>query len=223
MRYHVIDYWRTPASAYPRQQIGAWSISSRQMQPGLYPMQGEQGYFYLPQPIELTVLKEGEKVWFTDEPRQMYALAEIGLFRARGHVIIGGLGLGLVHHFLKANPNVRDVVTIEQAAEQRVLVWPYVQHGGLIIDDFYRRVKRIAEQGYAFDTIITDFIFGYQSDATWSELEATRKFCRRYFPDAQFLEHGYQARMDAEMVEAAIPPSDLVPAGTMFDQVRIVR
>ena len=222
MLYHVIDHWATPASAYPRRQIGDWAITTRQQPPGIYRMQDEGAFYYHAQPILLTVLTEGDKVWFTDEPRNAYALAEIGLFRARGQVVVGGLGLGLIHHFLKLNPNVTSILTVEQAAEQKSLVWPYVSAGELIIGDFYDVMLDLA-RGHETDTIITDFIFGYQSLHTWAELEKQRDFCRQYFPNAQFLEHGYQRRMDAEVVAAQVPASKLMPEGTMFDQVRIVR
>ena len=126
MQYHVIKNWRTVASSYLRAKVGAWSITTRQQGPGIYRMQEHGSFYYHPEPIELTVLKEGELVWFTDEPRQMYALAEIGLFRAYGNVVVGGLGLGLIHHFLQYNPNVKGVITIERAPELETLVWPYM-------------------------------------------------------------------------------------------------
>ena len=222
-RYHVIDHWRTVASDYPRAAEGAWSITSRRQEAGLYRM-GERGaFYYAPEPIDLTVLSEGERVWFTDEPRQMYALAEIGLFRARGRVIVGGLGLGLIHHFLRMNPNVSTVLTVERAPELRSLVWPHVQYGELLRGDFYEVLPRLSRERQWADTIITDFIFGYQTEETWHQLEEQRRFCAEHFPAAQFLEHGYQARMDAEAVEAAIPPSSLMPDGTMYDRVKVVR
>lgn len=222
-RYHVIDCWRTVASGYPRTAVGAWTITTRRQEAGLYRMQDMGAFYYVPQSIELTVLTENDLVWFTDEPRQMYALAEIGLFRAYGNVIVGGLGLGLIHHLLRSNPNVASIVTIERAQELEALVWPYVTCGELIIGDFYDVLPALSQDGFDVQTIITDFIFGYQTDRTWKELLVQRDFCRRHFPHAQFLEHGCQARLDAEVVAAAVPPSEITPPGVMFDQVKVVR
>ena len=221
VRYHVIDRWRTPASDYPRASLGTWSISTRRQEPGIYRMQEYGAFYYQPAPIDLTVLMEGDRVWFTDEPRQMYALAEIGLFRAHGNVIVGGLGLGLILSFLRQNPRVISLTTIERAEELRELVWPYVQVGELIIGDFYDVLPCLAreEEGRRVDTIITDFIFGYQTEATWEELQKQREFCKKHYPSAQFLEHGYQRRLDEEVVNKAIQPMP----GVMFDQVKVVR
>lgn len=215
LRYHIIERWQTPASAYPRAELGEWSISTRSQEPGIYKMQTYGSFYYQPNPIQLTVLKEGDLVWFTDEPRQMYALADIGLFRAFGKVIVGGLGLGLIHHFLRSNPMVSQVITIERAEKLRELVWPYMAYGELVIGDFYDVLPEISDA----DTIITDFIFGYQGEETWAEIKTQRDFIGKYLPNAQFLEHGYQHRLDAEDVQKVVPDSAL----GLFDQVKIVR
>ena len=215
MRYHVINSWKTPASDYPHIKLGDWSITTRRQAEGIYKMQDIGSFYYVPNVIDLTVLSQGNKVWFTDEPRQMYAMAEIGLFRAEGNVVVGGLGLGLIHSFLKHNPMVTSITTIEIAPELEKLVWPYVNVGKLIIGDFYKVLPQLNEP---IDTIYTDFIFGNIDDKTWEELNVQREFCTRYFPNAQFLEHGYQAYMDEEVVNKAIPPT-----GTMYDKVVIVR
>ena len=112
MRYHVINSWKTPASDYPHIKLGDWSITTRRQAEGIYKMQDVGSFYYVPNVIDLTVLSQGNKVWFTDEPRQMYAMAEIGLFRASGNVVVGGLGLGLIPSFLKHNPIVTNITTI---------------------------------------------------------------------------------------------------------------
>ena len=222
-RYHVIEHWRTVASSYPRASHDGWSVTTREKAPGQYRMNGPSSFYYLPKAIQLTALMEGDKGWFDDDPRQMYALAEVGLFRARGRVIVGGLGLGLIHSFLRMNPNVTDVVTIERAAPLKDLIWPHVHCGDLIIGDFYDVLPQLARQDWEVDTIYADFLFGSWNETTWAELQAQREFCREHFPDATFLEHGYQAKMDAEVVMEAIPPSRLAPPGTLFDSVKVFR
>ena len=222
-RYHVIEHWRTVASRYPREECDGWSVTTREKPPGQYRMNGPSAFYYLPNAIQLTALKEGDKGWFDDDPRQMYALAEIGLFRAHGRVVVGGLGLGLIHWFLRMNPSVTDVMTIERAEPLRRLIWPHVECGKLIIGDFYDVLPDLARRGWDIQTIYTDFLFGSWNEKTWAELQAQRQFCKEHFPGATFLEHGYQAKMDAEQVATAIPPSSLVPAGTTFDTVRVFR
>ena len=219
-RYHVISHWETPASAYPRLSVGDWTIISQQRGEGIYKMGDYGAFYYVPDSIGLTVIKEGATAWFTDEPRQMYALAEIGLFRARGHVLVGGLGLGLIHHFLRQNAAVESVTTVERAPELERLVWPHMAVGELITGDFYNAVPELAAAGRSFDTIITDFLFGYQDDANWKALNEQRAFCRRHFPNAQFLEHSYQRWLDYERAQNLLPAGVL---GGMYDQVKIVR
>lgn len=208
--YYGVEQWRTVASDYPRRRIGDWAILDRQQPPGLYAMQGRGRFYFHTEPINLTVLVEGQKVWFTDEPRQMYALAEIGLFRAQGRVVVGGLGLGLIHYFLRANPNVTSVITIERGQELQALVWPYVKLGDLVIGDFYDVLPTLAG---TVDTIITDFIFGYQADETWRQLKEQQAFCHQYCPGALFLEHGYQRQLDAEQAHRSLPASALNSPG----------
>ena len=215
MRYHVIDQWNTVASGYPRASVGNWKIADRVQTEGIYKMQEENAFYYVPESINLTVIEENGLTWFTDEPRNMYALAEIGLFRARGHVVVGGLGLGLIQSFLKLNSNVKTITTIEIAKELRELVWPYVNVGRLLIGDFYNVLPLVDRA----DTIITDFIFGYQDEKNWQELNNQREFCAKYFPNAHFLEQGYQARMDAEVVKSKLPSA----FGTSYDIVKVVR
>lgn len=223
MNYHVIDHWKTPATSYPRGKLGAWEIATAKKEPGLYKTQDYGAFYYVPEAIEITTLREGDLLWFTDEPRQMYALAEIGLFRARGNVVVGGLGLGLIHSFLRHNPSVTHITTIERARELETLVWPHLKtRGHLIIGDFYTVLPELARVGVEVDTIITDFLFGYQDDTTWRQLKEQRAFCLAHFPNAQFLEHGFQRRMDEEVVAGDIPPSLISPVA-MFDQVRIFR
>lgn len=220
-RYYVVDRWSTVASRYPRASDGEWRIETARKEAGIYRMGDWASFYYLSGPIDLTMLKEGSKVWFTDEPRQLYALSEIGLFRAWGRVVVGGLGLGLIHHFLRMNPNVTECITIERAAELERLVWPYMEYGRLIVGDFYEVLPALARDGHEVETIITDFITGYQGEATWAELENQRNFCRQHFPNALFLEHGWQRRIDAETVAPATRPSLL--DDVMYDQVVIVR
>ena len=215
MRYHVIDHWNTVVSNYPRTSVGDWKITDRVQTEGIYKMQEQDAFYYVPDSINLTVLEQGDLTWFTDEPRNMYALAEIGLFRAKGHVVVGGLGLGLIHSFLVNNPNVKTITTIEIARELRELVWPYVKIGKLLIGDFYEVLPLVDRA----DTIITDFIFGYQDEKNWRELESQREFCAKVFPNAQFLEQGYQARMDAEVVRSKLPSA----FGTSYDVVKVFR
>ena len=218
MRYHVIDHWNTVASEYPRGSIGNWKIADRVQTEGIYKMQEENAFYYVPESINLTVIEESGLTWFTDEPRNMYSLAEIGLFRARGHVVVGGLGLGLIHSFLILNPRVKSVTTIEIAPELKYLVWPYVRtrlDDELIIGDFYNVLPNLDKA----DTIITDFIFGSQNDENWEILSSQKAFCKEHFPDAQFLEQGYQARMDADVVRGKLPSA----FGTSYDVVKVVR
>lgn len=217
--YYVIESWETPASNYPRAALKEWAISSRDAGEGIYPMQNPGSFYYCPQPITVTVLTEGDLVWFTDEPRQLFALAEIGLFRAYGRVLVGGLGLGLIHSFLRNNPRVTDVLTIERGEALKELVWPYMSYGDLAIGDFYAEVPKLANRGQKIDTIITDFIFGHQNPGTWQQLQEQRQFCQKYYSQALFLEHGYQRELDRERVALAVPGA----MDQFYDKVVIVR
>lgn len=71
-------------------------------------------------------LKDGETV-MTDTLVELSKHLEAAM-RARGKVLVTGLGLGCVLRMLQANPNVEQITLVEISQDVIDLVWPYTSH-----------------------------------------------------------------------------------------------
>lgn len=79
----------------------------------------------LEEPLEIHQLTQGGRggVWMSDCPAElvaMHAFAE----SARGDVLVGGLGLGIVVRYLAMNPRVRSVTVVERERDVLDLIGP---------------------------------------------------------------------------------------------------
>ncbi len=61
-------------------------------------------------------------------------LHDEAVYRARGDVLVAGLGLGYFVHAARARPAVRSLTVVERSADVIALVWPYVGAGATLID-----------------------------------------------------------------------------------------
>jgi hypothetical protein len=82
-----------------------------------------------------TALIEGDQLWMTDTPDEIAAHeAPYREAKARGgHVLINGLGLGLITRAILSLPNVESVNVFERSREVIELVYPYLPGKKLIV------------------------------------------------------------------------------------------
>ena len=85
---------------------------------------------------------------------------------ATGDVLIGGLGLGMVHEVLKNNSNVTSVTVIENSQDVIDLVWPYC-----VKDETFTLIKADIEtwtppQGSSWDVAWFD-TWDVKNSLTW--------------------------------------------------------
>ena len=75
-----------------------------------------RGYFCGLSPLEdeLWTLSEDGIVWMSNTPMEYESNAPL-LLAARGHVLIVGLGLGMLLHSVKCKPTVKSITVVEQA------------------------------------------------------------------------------------------------------------
>lgn len=161
----VIRDWKSPATDYPARKMGRAEIVKRRNTRGDYYMEGVRGYLYAhyPKGIPITVLKIRGKVWMTDDPQYVWSLQSFAE-RAKGKVLVAGLGLGIVAHQLCQNPAVTQIDVIDRDMDVIRLVTPLIpQDGRLHIhhDDFYEWCQRASDDSdYNPDTVIWDLAVG---------------------------------------------------------------
>src|SRR5438552_448534 len=62
--------------------------------------------------------EEGHGLWMTDLPEELQQIAEaIEEFDPRGHVLVGGLGLGIIATILRDRPGIKSVTVVERNAD----------------------------------------------------------------------------------------------------------
>jgi len=125
-----ISEWHTPATRYPVRKIGSAEIRRGHYEPGVYNMEGVDGKaaFVVTKRIRVTELLIDNKIWMVDDPLHWYGMG--GLAEAcRGNVLVVGLGLGLIIHWLAAkNPAVTGVTVMERNPDVVRLVRRYLPH-----------------------------------------------------------------------------------------------
>jgi len=151
----VSNDWTTPSTNYPSKEIGSAKICKDEYREGLYLMEGVDGYdfFWVKKRIPITILKINEKGVMLNDP-----LHEIGMKKlaecSSGKVLLGGLGLGIIVHYLEKNPNVESIDVVEYNQDVIELIEPLIPktktkiHLGSIFDDKWKKGK--------YDTIILD-------------------------------------------------------------------
>jgi len=136
-------------------------------------------------------LTESGGVWMTDslqEAEQCRALVQ----DMRGHVLVGGLGLGLVLQYLPSK--VKRVTVVEQAHAVVDLVWQAAHHYGrdqIYIDDIHRFARDVQGQ--------FDFAFLDTWAPTGERALATDVLPLRYALEGQIEQKNIRCWAEAEM------------------------
>jgi len=195
----LIKDWKTPVSHIPPQQIGNYKVSKTKYPKGNSYKLSIKDSFTCGTTLHLTQLqvKQGRK-WKTlmiDSPVEVYGLGRLAR-RARGRVLVGGLGLGIVVHQLTKIKSVGQILVVEISSEVIDVVKPYLPNEGrveVVCEDFFKFVQ--SHKG--FDTIITDMWTGYGGDPEVLGLYyRTRRAVEEKYPEAIGLYHGYQHIID---------------------------
>ena len=97
---------------------------------------------------------------------------------ARGHVLIAGLGLGMILHPILAKPEVLSVTVIEKCADVILLVSPTVQSDKLTIIEAYIYEWK-PSKGTKYDCIYFD-IWSCQSTETLEDMKKLHYRFRSY-------------------------------------------
>lgn len=134
-------------------------------------------------PADTTVqyLTEHNGVWMSDLPCEMVQMHDELAKHARGAVLVGGLGLGIVARMCALKDNVTSVVVVEQSSEVAQLVWPHIEpqlggKGTLHVAD----INAVEIDHRRYDTALLDTWQG-TNELTWSSevVPLRRRFARK--------------------------------------------
>jgi hypothetical protein len=145
----------------------------------------------LTHPHTIRYLKENDDVWMSDTPQEVYQMRDV-IRQAHGHVLIGGLGLGVVHHLVgKLCKDVRTVTTVECERDVLELVRPHVINPkvdkAILRGDLFQFLENLKEDKTKYDFAFFD-IWAGTGEYTWVEyVVPLRRLCRRQIPQGQIL------------------------------------
>jgi len=117
----------TPATDYPLKKKGTAEIIRRNQDRGLYFMEGVDGkdFYCVEKPIPVTELLINGETVMVDDPLHETGMRKLAA-KAKGKVLVGGLGLGLIAHALEHNLNVSKVDIVEKNPDVLDLVKPHI-------------------------------------------------------------------------------------------------
>ena len=213
-----LDSWHTPATDYPKLQVGNYRIHRKDYPRGYYKMNGIDDYvlFKVVKPIPVTTLQQrrGRKWygWMVDDPPHWRSM-QIYARGSKGRVLTTGLGLGLVIYDLIKNDDVTEIVVVEISPEVVQLISPHLPKSDklkIVVDDFYHFIDIDNTQ---WDTIITDLWVSHNSreklDLYYHEVVPTMVDLKIKYPEASLTAHGFYPISDIkftsrEMVDKII-------------------
>ncbi len=151
----TLHTWKTPASRYPAGPIGQARIESVPYDRGRYDLYGIRGhrYYRAARTLSIRQLIVGDKTWMVDDPPHWWAMQEHSTFYS-GHVLVAGLGLGLIVHTLAQNPKVERITVIEREQDVIDLIRPHIPKCEIIHADFWD--SDIDADGIFFDLFVGD-------------------------------------------------------------------
>ena len=206
--------WSTPCSHYEPESIGDFHIVRRTIPKGtvldVQAMSIDAVVFA--HPIHSIQLREGirdksdaESIWMSDTPKEYYMTWEL-VARARGNVLVGGLGLGLLVHLLRNRRDIGNITVVEKSPEVVQMVSKYMPKDVTVIqDDFVYQVQKLSEQGAKFDTVIADM---WKTGAEEEFIDDCHMVIDDCYPNALKLFWALQEELDNEESQLALVTFD---------------
>lgn len=170
-----IDEWHTPCTDYPRLKQGNAQISQTRYPRSMYlfenmEFEGKKYASYeVLKPLTITTLKIGGKIWMVDDPTHWFGTKYyLDTLNPSGHLLIAGLGLGIVlHHLYKNYPNVKQITVIEINQNVIDLICPLLPKDDrvtFVCADFYSFCVKSNLTEKSFDYLYWDLAVGNGKD-----------------------------------------------------------
>jgi hypothetical protein len=202
-----VEDWHTPALAMPRRWQGRariaddWCYRGRYEAYGTGPPGGPGYDFYrLRRKVRITELKVDGRVCMVDDCPHWWAM-QAHAREYRGHVLVAGLGLGLIVHALAANPEVAGITVVERDKDVIDLVSPHLPEApptSVVHADWYDYRPDRPPDGVFYD------LFAGDGRELVPEAIAEMIAMRRRFGDVTILIHGFHNRRLREIADAAV-------------------
>ena len=201
----VLTDFKSPVDHYPASKHGKVEITKlRRGTRATYWAEGVEGklFYKYATPATLTVLKINRCIWMVDEVPFVLSLASFAE-RSKGHVLVAGLGLGIVVHQLVKNPAVTRITVVDRDADVIALVKPLLPVDPrikIVKGDFYLHVEKMAKRQEVPDTVIWDL--GVARGGTITEgkeiaivpVILAAKFAPPWIPDGEKWKPAYPAK-----------------------------
>ena len=196
----------TPATLYPRRNLGTAQISDMRYKKGIYEMYGvpvpddgqtvsgtawQYKYYCLMKPITVTALKIENKTVMVDDIPHYFGMVNHAKYYS-GTVLVAGLGLGLIVHTLAQNPKVDRIVVVERSQDVIDLIGPLIptQNLEIVHADWYEYNPDFRPDGVFYDLFVGE---GRQLIGAFLKEMITM---RERFPSANvFRVHGFDMQI----------------------------
>jgi len=177
------ESWWTPAMRYKLTSYGEASLGRIEQPPGVYRMEGVDGYgyYYHLKPIKVTCLKIGKKTWMVDDP-----LHWIGMQRLAQHTkektLCVGLGLGLVQHALASMGKVFDTCEMNNDVYMLMVDNLPPTHGRMFLHNVFELEEKTKVRYSKYDTIILDIWAGDQKEVKYIDMLSAMFYIQQRAP-----------------------------------------
>ena len=123
-------------------------------------------------------LTEDDGVWMSDLPIELNDMREqLDSARPRGHVLVGGLGLGIIAKWAARMPNVKSVTVVERSRDVIKLVHQPSDPFFVERADIYEYLKSAG----CYDTYLLDTWQGTNEGTWWTEVMPARRIIANRF------------------------------------------
>ena len=176
---------------------------------GTGPAGEEYDFFQALAALPITNLKIAGRVVMVDDPPHWWAMMDHAA-KYRGHVLVAGLGLGLIVHALAANQQVERITVVEREPDVIAAVAPHLPGEKLRIveGDFFNYHRDFEPEGVFFDLFVGNGHELMQNAVSMSFA------LRRRFPAAEVLRiHGFNNDALARLVAIATAAGKLSEDG----------
>jgi hypothetical protein len=192
---HTVSDWESPATPYSAMKAGRAEIRKYKSGRGYYFAEGVRGHMFFrhKKPAVMTTLHIDGRVWMTDDPQYVWCLESFAE-RSTGNVLVAGLGLGMVVHFLTQNPLVSRITVVDCEPDVVHLVQPLLPKDPriqIVTADFYHFLFNLDQEKR--DTVIWDLGLwsGNEQGEGRGWISTIKPIClNKYGPETLVFRHG---------------------------------
>lgn len=197
----VLKSWESPISHLPDMKVGEAELVTVSSTPGIYRRyclgpNGYEGsdaiYYRAKKTLKIRSLRIEGKEWMVDDPPHWWAMIEHAKHYS-GHVIVAGLGMGLILYTMRANFNITKITVVEKCHDVIKMMFPPLQeqaHGFVPISLIHGDFWEYAKLGGNYDGVFYDLLVGNGDDLQGQAIGDMLKIKRLFSTAKTFRIHG---------------------------------